>query len=109
MVSCVAWCPTSACWVPGRSSGWATMTSACSSTSTWSRPSGCCGSSAVTGGPRLRRPRAVDAAVVFTTSSAGLYGFRAEAAYSAARPMTPGRRTRRAGDRLAARAEGPRR
>ena len=29
--------------------------------------------------------RAVDAAVVLTTSSAGLYGFRAEAAYSAAK------------------------
>ena len=95
-----------------------------------------------------RASRAIDAAVVLTTSSAGLYGFRAEAAYSAAKAAVamlarvgadelgrygttvnavapvartrldrmaggayrrpgrrpPGRRARRAGGRLAARA-----
>jgi len=34
MVNCTAWCPTLACCGPGRSSGWTTMTSGCSSTST---------------------------------------------------------------------------
>jgi methylmalonyl-CoA mutase cobalamin-binding domain/chain len=51
-----------------------------------------------------RAGRAIDAAVVLTTSSAGLYGFRAEAAYRGPGRRPPGRRERRAGDRLAARA-----